>query len=190
MGASQSKKTVKNRQLREGKGKPRLNSQRKTARKVGIRGILGDSYVYTLGDSKKYLSEPKGGEDFNQTRANIRYGERSHSLPVPVQRNKQRLPRVTRLTSVHDSMGDMVELYWAAQAPTNIETTCDNPTQAQHSTLTRCSGLGDKDDCRELANEFQNKLIRVSRLSMEEYDFIIQKGNKTRNIQPVTTELN
>lgn len=191
MGATQSKKTTKrwyHVQYNTGRHAHR-QKEKKGGKKTRSHGSHWDSSPpKLLGDQKQ--KEPVGsGEPWRQD-SKKGHLDVSPAYFVPMRGvwSHRKLPRVTRLTSVHELTGDVVELYWIAKPETDRETQSDNPSRTSSSCYSRMhrSGLGDKNDCLDLANEFRNSLVRVSRWSTEEYDDAIRQQATTRNKQEGT----
>jgi hypothetical protein len=114
---------------------------------------------------------------------------RSFSAPAQMELNPRKLPRVTRLMSVHESTGQVVELYWSPKREINKGKVIRGKSSA--SSVLRRSGLADKNDCRELADEFQNKLLQISRWSGIQYNGndTLKQQVKFKHIQKATDDL-
>ena len=68
------------------------------------------------------------------------------------------LPRVKRLTSVNESTGESVVFTWI---PNAIKSSSSSSTSSTLPSTPRSNlGLGDRDKCRTLAREFQEKMNR------------------------------
>ena len=177
MGLTQSKKAGK---------KSHQQKWRKHTRytyKEGEKKARKHSFIPRLQGDEKERQTDGGEHESKQYDGRKRHMDlfRSFSAPVQMEVNRTKLPRVTRLMSVHQSTREVVELYWSPKS----ETSRDGLVRGKSSTpsVLQRSGLADKNDCRDLADEFQNKLIQVSRWSGEEHDDTVKQQVNFEHIQ-------
>ena len=165
---------------READRKTELNQKKKVHKKSEVAMKKEVNIKRKVGEKKKGATK----REVNETR--LRRATRLMSIDDSSAGTGSTVQPATKIETRDESMGDMADLDSVALSTRNIEERDDALPQEQdlEDGHPHTSGLGDRNTCKDLANEFQIKLAKVSTQVRDGIIRIIyhtefEKANKT-----------